>query len=98
MKSLEERKAFRNKQKVANAQGSDAQNRGDGDADGDGQPDLLQGNVASITEGMADMDVAQLDALLVREVEGKNRTGVKDAIAKAKANLSGAGAGWNNNG
>lgn len=51
---------------------------------------ILDGNVAEVIDSLADLDVAQLDALADREHAGKNRKGVTEAIAARQIELAAA--------
>lgn len=49
---------------------------------------LVAGTVAELSEAIAKMDAAQLDALETEEKAGKDRQGVADAIAARRAELN----------
>lgn len=98
MKSLQERKKQRLQTKVANAAESDQMGGDKEDGEGDGETNILDGNVASIAAALEGMGAQELIDLEAQENARPNpRVGVRDAITKARAKLAGGDAGWSAN-
>lgn len=99
MKSLAERKKQRLQIKAKNAAEEGGQQMPDKeDEGGEGETDILDGNVASISAALESMDAQALIDLEARENARPNpRVGVRDAITKARAKLAGGSAGWSAN-
>lgn len=119
MKSLEERKAARAKQKEEEKLerkgnpdqnfGADKYEKGEEPQDEDEKKQAssssasfdagsyLNGNVQTVSDGLAQLSPEQLDAVEQAEKSGKNRAGVNDAISTEKKKRESAAASWGSN-
>lgn len=97
MKSLEQRKAFRAKQREENAKKADKEGASFEDASNvnAGEQDILSKSVANIAASLSTLSDDELKELEADEASGKNRTGVNDAIANEKKRRSSNAGGWN---
>lgn len=95
MKSLEERKAYRLKQKEANKQAAvESGDAVEGSAEFDAA-DWLADSVPNIEAAIGELTDEQLDLIEASEKEVKDRVGVHSAIAAERTKRASTATGWN---
>lgn len=103
MKSLDERKKFRAKQRAAELKARDASPSQATDEDedtGNGEFDAtawVNDSVTNIASQIGELSDDELEAVETAEKAGKDRVGVKDAIEAERTKRKQASGGWNSN-
>ena len=104
MKSLEERRKFRAKQRAEEmkrrdespSQATDETDSGSDDGKFDASA-WVNDSVTNIAAQIGELSDEELDAVETAEKAGKDRVGVKDAIEAERAKRKQSAGGWNSN-